>query len=207
MRNMRAGRSLAWLVLAAGALCSPAADAAPDAPPKSTAGTALAAGLPVVSVAPEPLTAAGFRQFGEVIEVPGSATPTIETGILRYWGGLAKARIHEQIEFGLFTVKAREREVAEMERHARTPEFLVSLSGEFLLAVAPASVGTAAPQAAKVRVFIVKPGQAVLLSKATWHALPFPKADEGLFVVAFREATATRDLKVKPFKGREVVKF
>lgn len=192
----------ACLVAPPASLCSPAASAA-TAP---AAGTALAPGVPVVSVAPEPLTASSFKAFGEVIEVPESGTPTIESGILRYWGGLAKARIHEEIEFGMFTVKSREREVADMERHARTPEFLVSLSGEFLLAVAPA-LGPTAPQAAKVRVFTVRPGQAVLMSKGTWHALPFPKAAEGLFLVAFRDGTAKKDLKVKPFRGRDVVKF
>lgn len=196
------------------AACLAAAALAADRPPVGNTATprpgqpgGLSPDLPVVSVSPEPLTAAAFKPFGEVIAIPETQPPTSDLGVLRWWGGLAKAQIHEQIEFGMFTVKTRPREVAEMERHVKTPEFLVGLGGEFILVVGRPSVGPHGPDAAKVKAFEVKPGQAVLMSRGTWHAWPFPHGDEGLFLVAFRDATATRDLKTKPFRGREVVKF
>jgi ureidoglycolate lyase len=174
------------------------------------AAVALLAPAPAsgtVEVVPEPLTAAAFKPFGEVIEVPEGQKATKDTGAVRFWGGLAKARIAEEIEFGMFTAAARPHEVAELGRHARSPAFLVGLSGEWLLAVGPPFLAGRHPQARRVRIFVVKPGQAVLLHKGTWHADPFPKGETGLFLVAFRDGSATKDYKTRPFKGREVVRF
>ena len=166
-----------------------------------------ASGTLVVEATPEPLTAAAFKPFGEVIEVPEGQQATRDTGAVRYWGGLAKARIAEEIEFGMFTAAGRPHEIAELGRHARSPAFVVGLSGEWLLAVGPPFLAGRYPQAQKVRIFVVKTGQAVLMRKGTWHADPFPKGETGLFLVAFRDGSATKDYKTRPFKGREVVRF
>lgn len=195
-------KALPWLVLLA--LAAPPARAA-DAPPVPGAGAA-----PVLTLSVEPLTKQAFKGFGELVEVPEGMKPTIENAILSYWGGLAKARFHEEMEFGLFTAKAREHDVAEMERHVKTPELLVGLTSDYVLIVAPRSApkaGVARPVAAKARAFQVPRGKALLLARGTWHALPFPTESEGQFLVGFRNMTATRDLALRPFKDRAVVKF
>ncbi len=164
----------------------------------------------IVSVLPEPLTTKAFGPFGQIVAVPEKSPPTVENAIWKYWGGLAKTRIHKGIEFGMFKAKARLHEIAEMERHRWSPELLVSIDSDFYLAVAPyvrPKAGRARPDAAKVKVFIVKRGQAVLLHKGAWHTLPFPIAGEGLFLVAFRDGTRKKDLTLRAFKGRETVKF
>lgn len=163
---------------------------------------------PVIAIAAQPLAEPAFRTFGQIVTVPENTPPTIETGVVRYWGGLAKTRIHEEIEFGLLTVRARDREVAEMERHSKTPEFLVSLSGDFWLAVAPISTaGSTHPVAGGVKVFLVKQGQGVVLRQGVWHAQPFPVKEECELLVALRDGTFKRDLKSSAFKRQEVVKF
>ncbi len=163
---------------------------------------------PVVAIAAEPLAEPAFRAFGQIVTIPEGTPPTLETGVVRFWGGLAKTRIHEEIEFGLMTVRNHEHEIAEMDRHAKTPAFLVSLAGDFYLAVAPVSpAGSTHPVAANVKVFLVKQGQGVLLRQGVWHALPFPVKDEAQVLVAFRDGTMKRDARSVAFKKQEVVKF
>lgn len=193
----------AFLVVLAAGGALPARAA--STPPVPGAGAA-----PEVRVTVEPLTKQAFRPFGELVEVPEGMKPSIENAILSYWGGLAKARFHEEMEFGLFRVKARAHDVAEMERHAKTPELLLGLSSDYVLLVAPRSgprAGGAHPDVAKVRAFQVPKGKALLLARGTWHALPFPGEKQGEFLVGFRNLTATRDLTLKAFKDRAVVKF
>ncbi len=173
----------------------------------ASAASVLAPGAPVVSVPVVPLTAAAFAPFGEVIELPAGTPPTQDLGTMRLWSGVAKARFSEQLEFSIMTVQDRPRELAEMERNTRSPLFLIGLSGEFRLVVAPPGVGPAGPAAAAVKVFLVRPGQAVLLHKSTWHAWPFPAGDDGAFIVASRDGSQKKDRKSRPFRGRDIVKF
>lgn len=50
---------------------------------------------------PVPLTFRSFREFGQVVETSDTAKPTSESAIHKYWAGVAKTRIHENIDFGL----------------------------------------------------------------------------------------------------------
>ena len=161
----------------------------------------------LVEVAVEPLTSAAFKPFGEAIVVPEGQAPTIDTGAARYWGGLAKDRFAEEVEFGMLSVNARPREVAELQRSVRSPTFLAGLSGEWVLVVAPPTLAGRPLLASRVRAFVVKPGQAVLLHRGTWRADPFPKGEAGLFLVAVRDGTVKKDLKSRSFKGKEAVRI
>ncbi len=211
MRMIFRRRSAAVFFVAGLAVVARAAtppSAKPGTSPRAPAASVLAPGAPVVSVAVVPLTAAEFRPFGEVIELPAGTPPTQDLGTMRLWTGVAKARFSEQLEFSIMTVRDRPRELAEMERHAYSPLFLIALSGEFRLAVAPPPrVRPAGPAATTVKVFLVRPGQAVLLHKGTWHAWPFPAGDDGTFIVASRDGTTVKDRKSSPFRGRDIVKF
>jgi ureidoglycolate hydrolase len=198
-------RTLSCLLVAAGIA---AAETAKPPRPAALSNAVLEPGDPVVSIATEPLAEPAFRAFGQVVTVPADTPPTLETGVMRFWGGLAKTRIHEEIEFGLLSVRNREHEVAEMERHMKTPEFIVSLAGDFLLAVAPISTaGSTHPVASTVRVFLVRQGEGVLLRQGVWHAQPFPVKDEAQLLIAWRDGTLKRDVKTSAMKRQEVVKF
>ena len=56
----------------------------------------------------------------------------------------------------------------QMERHLLTEEALFPAAAPLVLAVAPPT-GTAAPNAADIRAFVINPGTAVVLHKGTWH--------------------------------------
>ena len=162
------------------------------------------------AIEPIPLTHASFRGFGQVVEVSDTAKTTSESAIHKYWAGVAKTRIHENIDFGLLLVKPREHQVAELCRHAKTTTLLVSLREDYLLVVAsptPSSARRAYPDPKKVKVFMVAKDQAVILNKGVWHALPFVGSKEGLFLLAYRDGTARGDSNEKPFKKGEVIKF
>lgn len=164
----------------------------------------------VVTLSPEPITEKAFKQFGQLVEQPANVPANPDNAAIRRWSGLAKARIHKDIEFGIFEVKARDHEVAEMERHVKTPMLLVSLREDYLLVVAPPLLPNArkpAPDAAKARVFIVGREQAVILKKGTWHTMPFPRGRDGMFLFAFSDGTSRTDSKSKPFKKNETVRF
>jgi ureidoglycolate hydrolase len=168
--------------------------------------------LPVatIEVKPEPLVEKEFRTFGQVLQVPAGQPPSIENASMRRWNGIVKARMHENVEFSLIDLKVRERLVAEMERNTRSPELMVALKGEFLLAVAPTSAkgGRIHPDASRIRVFELHEGEGVLLNKGCWHAVPFPRNSAGRILVAYRSGvTGKKDLPSRPFRGREVVKF
>ena len=175
----------------------------------STPVGAVAEGV-IIRLSAVPVTAAEFKTFGQVVEASRAVRPTAENAVLSYWSGLARTQIHGDIEFGLMTVKSRDHVVAEMERHVKTPELLVSLRDDYLLVAAPPTpprARRAFPDAAKTRVFLVARDQAVILHKGTWHALPFPAGREGLFLVAFRAGTAKSDLKERPFRSGEIIRF
>ena len=172
----------------------------------------IAAGEPEAPapLEPIPLTHSSFREFGQVVEASDTAKPTSENAIHKYWAGLAKTRIHENIDFGLLSVKPRDRQVAEMRRHAKSTTLLVSLREDYLLVVAPptpSSARRAFPDPKKVKVFMVGRDQAVILNKGVWHALPFVGTKEGLFLLAYRDGTARGDNSEKPFKKGEVINF
>jgi len=218
MRNIPLLLVTAIALLGAGA--SGAGEAQPGRPPvvmvapgAGKGGLAPATPAPeagVTRVVPVPLEDPAFKPFGQIIEVPAGTPPSAENAVMKYWGGLARARFHEDLEFGVIRIRARDRELAEMKRHVKSPVFLVALDCDFLLPVAPHSVpkaGKACPDAARLKVFLVKKGQAVLLSRGVWHTLPFPVAGEGLFIEAARDGTWKKDTVLRPFRGKETVKF
>lgn len=201
MKPVGKGRIAAILLLAS---AGPACGAAQSA----TSYTSQS--LPSVAVTPVPLSKKNFQPFGQLIEMQEGVKPSVANATIRYWGGLAKARVHEQMEFGVFSVQAREREVAEMERHNRTPELLVSLEGDSILVLSPPSpprTSRAHPDPLQVKAFVMKQGQAVILAKGTWHALPFPLSNESRFLVGFRDGTAEKDSVVRPFRKSALIKF
>lgn len=159
---------------------------------------------------PVPLTQKTFKEFGQVVEAYDTTKPTSESAVHKYWAGLAKTKIHENIDFGLLIVKPRERRVAEMRRHVKTTKLLVSLRDDYLLVVAsptPPNARRAYPDPRKVKVFMVAKDQAVILKKGVWHTLPFVGTKDGLFLVAYRDGTARSDDREKTFRKGEVIKF
>lgn len=134
----------------------------------------------------QPLTAAVFAPFGDVMEATGAADKMINRGRC--------GRFHDRAQLDFSDGKAGisifqgETEslpltLEMMERHPQGSQAFVPMSADaFLVVVAADEKGTPVnPQA-----FITAPGQAINFHRGTWHGVLTPLAAPGLFAVIDR---------------------
>ncbi|HXV39377.1 MAG TPA: ureidoglycolate lyase [Steroidobacteraceae bacterium] len=122
-------------------------------------------------LAVEPLTAAAFAPFGEVVEA-GTQSDLINQGTARQYADLA--RIDVAAEGGTARVslyRAEERRwplaISMLERHPLGSQLFMPLSRDpFLVVVAPAA---AVPDREAVRAFLTNGRQGVNYRRGTWH--------------------------------------
>jgi len=97
-----------------------------------------------------------------------------------------------------------------MEKHAKTPELIVPIRGNFILPVAvsynPLNV-TESPSAADVEAFYVRSNQALVMNNGVWHSAPFPVRKETTFFVIFKKETSKNDVVFKNFKNNETLRI
>lgn len=134
----------------------------------------------------QPLTAAAFAPFGDVLDASGAADKIINQGKC--------GRYHDraQLDFsdgraGISIFKGDKRSLPLtldlVERHPDGSQAFVPMSADpFLVVVADDDNGTpAAPRA-----FITEPGQAINFHRGTWHGVLTPLSEPGLFAVIDR---------------------
>ena len=132
-------------------------------------------------------TAEAFARFGSVVAAPTEA-PTAHDATFRYWSNLAHYAIDGETEIGLCTVVRQDApRVTWMERHDRTPEFLVPLDAPFVLPVMD--------DAGAMEAFRVERGEAVVIATGVWHSACLP-ADtaSATYLVVFRRGTPSEDV-------------
>ena len=134
----------------------------------------------------EPLSAAAFAPFGDVLEAAGAPDRLIN-------GGLC-GRFHDRARFdfgdgraGLSIFDARPRGLPyRLELGERQPEgsqaFLPMTEAPFLVIVASDAAGR--PE--KPRAFLTAPGQGINLLRGTWHGVLTPLRAPGLVAVVDR---------------------
>lgn len=140
-----------------------------------------------MNIAPEPLTAAAFAPFGEVLEAAGAPDRIINQGLC--------GRYHDRagLDFGpggragisLFHAEARSLPyILEMvERHPEGSQAFLPMSlAPFLVIVAPDVSGVPG----RPRAFLTTPGQGINLRRGTWHGVLTPLSAPGLFAVVDR---------------------
>lgn len=138
------------------------------------------------TLTPEPLTAAAFQPFGDVIDFAGAPDKLINQGLCE--------RYHDRahLDFGtgragisLFQAECRDLPYTldMVERHPEGSQAFLPMSLDpFLVIVAPDGAGKpGAPQA-----FLTAAGQGVNYHRGTWHGVLTPLAGLGLFAVIDR---------------------
>ena len=132
-------------------------------------------------------TPESFARYGAVVPVPTQA-PTAADATFRYWSDLVHYRIEGETEIGRCTVyRQDEPRVTWMERHDRTPEFLIPADGPFVLPVMD--------DAGTVEAFRVETGEAVVIGQGVWHSACHPVgADQATYFVVFRRGTPQEDV-------------
>ncbi len=135
---------------------------------------------------PEPLTAAAFAPYGDVIEVSGAPDKLINRGMCGRHHDRAKLDFAEgRAGISLFDAKARQfpHVVDMVERHPLGSQAFIPMSQvPFLVVVAEDDGG----RPVRPRAFVTGPGQAVNLHRGVWHGVLAPIEAPGLYAVVDR---------------------
>ena len=114
----------------------------------------------------EPLTAAAFKPYGEVLAAPPQG------GRAYFDGGLENARGQARASLSMIRLAPLEglsMQARVLERHAYSSQSFVPLSvSRWLVIVAPPAAA-GGPDARRAQAFVAGPGQAITLLAGTWH--------------------------------------
>ncbi len=135
----------------------------------------------------EPLTAAAFAVFGDVLEATGQPDKIINQGLCGRFHDRARLDFGPQGRAGISIFHAQARSlpytVELLERHPEGSQAFIPMTADpFLVIVASDLDG----QPTGVRAFRTAPGQGINILRNTWHGVLAPLADPGLFTVVDR---------------------
>lgn len=134
----------------------------------------------------QPLTAAAFAPFGDVLEVAGDPDKIINQGLCGRYHDRANIDIVDgKAGISLFKAQARALPITldMMERHPLGSQAFLPMSHDpFVVIVAPDADGAPGQPLA----FLTTPGQGVNYARGTWHGVLTPLHAPGLFAVVDR---------------------
>ncbi len=135
----------------------------------------------------EPLTAAAFEAFGDVLEADGPADRRINAGLCGRFHDRARLDFGPDGRAGISIFDARPRALPYafdlVERHPDGSQaFIPMTASPFLVIVAPDDGGIPGPP----RAFLTAPGQGINLLRGVWHGVLTPLSAPGLFAVVDR---------------------
>jgi ureidoglycolate lyase len=135
----------------------------------------------------EPLTAAAFAPFGDVLEALGDPDRIINQGLCGRYHDRARLDFGPDGRAGLSLFKAEPRalpyQLDLVERHPDGSQAFIPMSlTSFLVIVAPDDDG----RPGQPRAFLTEPGQGINLHRGTWHGVLTPLEAPGLFAVVDR---------------------
>jgi ureidoglycolate lyase len=133
--------------------------------------------MATITLRPEPLTAAAFAPFGDVIEIAGRPSRSINEGTCERFDDLAEVDVLEQSGkplISIFQSQARTLPlpVRILERHPLSSQAIIPLDGLPFLVIVAASAGAPGadvPPASAIRAFRASGAQGVNYRRNTWH--------------------------------------
>ncbi len=146
----------------------------------------------------EPLAAAAFAPFGDVLEAEGPPDRIINAGLCGRWHDRAALDFGPGGRAGISLFKAEPRSLPLrldlVERHPLGSQAFIPMSLDpFLVIVAPDEGG--AP--GRPRAFLTRPGQGVCYRRGAWHGVLSPLSAPGLFAVVDRIAPPPDDANLE----------
>lgn len=133
---------------------------------------------------PQPLTAAAFAPWGEVLEADGTPDRIINEGRCGRWHDRARLDA-DRLGLSIFRSGAVQLPYAFrlVERHPLGSQAFIPMTAHpFLVIVAADEDG----RPGRPRAFLTAPGQGINLARGAWHGVLTPLADPGLFAVVDR---------------------
>lgn len=134
----------------------------------------------------EPMDAAAFAPFGDLLEAAGDPDRLINQGLCGRWHDRAALDFTDgRAGISLFRAEPRSLPLVldMVERHPQGSQAFLPMSEHpFLVVVAPDEGG----RPGRPRAFVTAPGQGINLHKATWHGVLTPLHAPGLFAVIDR---------------------
>tara|TARA_R100001369_G_scaffold23616_2_gene43447 strand:+ start:3488 stop:3988 length:501 start_codon:yes stop_codon:yes gene_type:complete len=148
-------------------------------------------GAAMREIAVQPLTAAAFAPFGEVLDASGTPDRIINAGLCGRHHDLAALDFGPERRAGISIFNAQARSLPYrldlLERHPEGSQAFLPLSGQpFLVIVAPDKGDAPGTPLA----FVTAPHQGVNFRRGTWHGVLTPLAEPGLFAVVDRIGTS-----------------
>lgn len=138
------------------------------------------------ALTPQPLTAAAFAPFGDVIKVSGAPDKLINQGMCGRHHDLARMDFADgRAGISLFDAKARQfpHVVDMVERHPEGSQAFIPVSGvPMLVIVAEDQNGVPV----NLKAFVSQPGQSINLLRGVWHGVLAPIEKPGQFIVVDR---------------------
>lgn len=147
----------------------------------------------------ENLTKEKFKEYGEVITAE-DVKPRIEEDGFTFWNNLATMKPEGDIDFAFLKVINRKNNYRTMERHTKTEEAYLVLDSDVILFVALTK--NEKPDFDTVKAFHLEVGKGVVLSRNTWHWLPYPLADLAHLLVLNKKETLKDDLEKIDIKDK-----
>jgi len=140
----------------------------------------------MMSIFPEPLTAAAFAPYGDVLDATGTPDRMINAGLCARFHDRARIDIADgRAGLSVFDAIARSLPYAFdlVERHPLGSQAFVPMTeAPFLVIVAPDEQGTPGTP----RAFLTNGAQGINLHRGTWHGVLTPLQAPGLFAVLDR---------------------
>ena len=135
----------------------------------------------------EPITAAAFAPFGDLLEASGSPDTIINGGLCERFHDQARLDFGPGGRAGISIFRSRVASLpyslSLIERHPEGSQAFIPMTADpFLVLVASDLHG----RPTGVRAFRTSPGQGINILRNTWHGALAPLADPGLFTVIDR---------------------
>lgn len=137
--------------------------------------------MPDLIIVPEPLEAASFADYGEILDVRASE-PVFQNPGLRSW----RVGYEAQGTTELMVIEFDEIPMTfhRLERHHRVSQCFLPLRGRRMVMVVAAPTGDETPSPQSVRAFLAEPHQGILLNRSVWHALNrFPVGGSAVYAL------------------------
>jgi ureidoglycolate lyase len=154
------------------------------------------------------LTSAAFAPYGKVIEMPERTQDAAGTG-WKWWGeNVLMEGDARPYGIGYLDLQPADLRFDWAERHMRSVELLIPVSGDCLVYVGPPDhqdKPDQMPPLERFKVFRVRQGQGVLLGRGVWHGAPLALDRPLNVIVLLHHNTGKEDTAVVRFSDSPVM--